>query len=737
MTTPKDIARKQAEIVGQLQQFPIGRSKSGGRAGGTVEVVVTNPLPGQPSVVQAKCANDCPPGDVQLIKADDGSYVALSPNAAVKTSETTTRQVSKKSPTKPPNKPEENIKILFYVNIEISPFVEYDLGTFEALRKEVWIGGTWPAKKIYTTPEGWRLADVFIVNTGEKEDDYVVMGRLFPATKIHEWYSQLNVSDFAVPLGTSASVLFTIEKGVVAQQEFESNSCPPYFWRYCGGGFFYSAGSEIGVNTIDAFSGHIRSYWIQAYTWYNGWQSNNFPYAGFYGPTGNRSSFVNIALHQVGMSDGQAYYSNPSKSHIVKPGSSYAALLPNWAANASLAWHAPDQTYLPPQMLFGVDVSSNWYFKTKAIKSRNINTFYSALTPGGSISVPSTAGVMGFAGEMCVTPTKDFTVDYQASNGGSDVVASTTSRGFLYEPLIVNNSGDKTLAIKQFSTKSYQSQQNNFLFSLSDSGEGANFTKISGIPLLDNNTALGRANIEGVITTNASVPTSSLSEAGQVLGGFTLLMYWYSGAGTGLYGAGFSLSANQSEKNKEIVYLKDFLLGFARFVGLTIFPFEDVRKLLPNGYIFNSSSDYYFKPLSSYINDSVYISYGFLDTDKKFYGTQSLRFSEPEKTRILPQSDKAMAKVVELKLDEGVGEINVAPNVKELPIYMATPENTGFPTIALASASYWCKTKTKGKPMPTFTTTPGEVAPVPTPTPTPTPTPIPTPTPTPTPGDGY
>jgi len=88
-------------IVGQLQQFPIGRTNSGGRAGGTVEVVVTNPLPGQPSVVQAKCANDCPPGDVQLLKVDDGSYVALSPNAAVKTSETTTRQVSKKESIKP------------------------------------------------------------------------------------------------------------------------------------------------------------------------------------------------------------------------------------------------------------------------------------------------------------------------------------------------------------------------------------------------------------------------------------------------------------------------------------------------------------------------------------------------------------------------------------------------------------------------------------------------------------
>ncbi|HLO51627.1 MAG TPA: hypothetical protein VK211_24650 [Kamptonema sp.] len=107
MTNQKDIAKKQAEIVGQLQQFPIGRTNSGGRAGGMVEVVVTNPLPGQPRVVQAKCANDCPPGDVQLLKVDDGSFVALSPNAAVKTSETTTRQVSKKNPKKPPKKDEE------------------------------------------------------------------------------------------------------------------------------------------------------------------------------------------------------------------------------------------------------------------------------------------------------------------------------------------------------------------------------------------------------------------------------------------------------------------------------------------------------------------------------------------------------------------------------------------------------------------------------------------------------
>ncbi len=101
MTNQKDIAKKQAEIVGQLQQFPIGQTNSGGRAGGMVEVVVTNPLPGQPRVVQAKCANDCAPGDVQLLKADDGSYIALSPNAAVKTSETTTRQVSKKESVKP------------------------------------------------------------------------------------------------------------------------------------------------------------------------------------------------------------------------------------------------------------------------------------------------------------------------------------------------------------------------------------------------------------------------------------------------------------------------------------------------------------------------------------------------------------------------------------------------------------------------------------------------------------
>ena len=101
MTTEKEIVKKQGEIIGKLQQFPIGRTNSGGRAGGMVEVVVTNPLPGQPRVVQAKCANDCPPGDVQLMRVDDGSYVALSPNAAHKTSETTTRQVSKKNPTIP------------------------------------------------------------------------------------------------------------------------------------------------------------------------------------------------------------------------------------------------------------------------------------------------------------------------------------------------------------------------------------------------------------------------------------------------------------------------------------------------------------------------------------------------------------------------------------------------------------------------------------------------------------
>jgi hypothetical protein len=101
MTNQKDIAKKQAEIVGQLQQFPVGRTNSGGRAGGMVEVVVTNPLPGQPSVVQAKCANDCPPGEVQLLKADDGSYIALSPNAGKETSTATTRQITKKDPIVP------------------------------------------------------------------------------------------------------------------------------------------------------------------------------------------------------------------------------------------------------------------------------------------------------------------------------------------------------------------------------------------------------------------------------------------------------------------------------------------------------------------------------------------------------------------------------------------------------------------------------------------------------------
>lgn len=101
MTNQKDIVKKQAEIVGQLGQFPIGRTNSGGRAGGMVEVVVTSPLPGQPSVVQAKCGNDCPPGDVQLMRIDDGSYIALSPNAPKETSVITTRQVSKKDPKKP------------------------------------------------------------------------------------------------------------------------------------------------------------------------------------------------------------------------------------------------------------------------------------------------------------------------------------------------------------------------------------------------------------------------------------------------------------------------------------------------------------------------------------------------------------------------------------------------------------------------------------------------------------
>ena len=112
MTSQKDIAKKQAEIVGQLQQFPIGRTNSGGRAGGMVGVVVSNPLPGQPRVVQAKCANDCPPGSVQLLKVDDGSYVALSPNAAVKTSETTTRQVSKKESVRLKFGP---LQVVFYI----------------------------------------------------------------------------------------------------------------------------------------------------------------------------------------------------------------------------------------------------------------------------------------------------------------------------------------------------------------------------------------------------------------------------------------------------------------------------------------------------------------------------------------------------------------------------------------------------------------------------------------------
>ena len=124
MTNQKDIAKKQAEIVGQLQQFPIGRTNSGGRAGGMVEVVVTNPLPGQPRVVQAKCANDCPPGEVQLLRADDGSYVALSRSAAQKTSETTTRQVSRKNPTIPKKDKEIWPCIVGFLHCEFNSYTE-------------------------------------------------------------------------------------------------------------------------------------------------------------------------------------------------------------------------------------------------------------------------------------------------------------------------------------------------------------------------------------------------------------------------------------------------------------------------------------------------------------------------------------------------------------------------------------------------------------------------------------
>ena len=137
MTSQKDIAKKQAEIVGQLQQFPIGRTNSGGRAGGTVEVVVTSPLPGQPRVVQAKCANDCPPGEVQLLRADDGSYVALSRSAAQKTSETTTRQVSKKNPTIPKKDKEIWPCIVGFLYSRIKPNQE-DLTDNMATDKTSW-----------------------------------------------------------------------------------------------------------------------------------------------------------------------------------------------------------------------------------------------------------------------------------------------------------------------------------------------------------------------------------------------------------------------------------------------------------------------------------------------------------------------------------------------------------------------------------------------------------------------
>ena len=131
--------------------------------------------------------------------------------------------------------------------------------------------------------------------------------------------------------------------------------CPPYFWRYCGGGFFYSGGSQIGVNTIDNFAGHIRELWPRSYNWYNGWQSNDFAYTGQYVPSGNRTSFLNIGLHRVGM----ASYGSLGKFHVIKPANNYIPILSDLSKNGVLIWHSVDNVYQPPELLFATDICSN------------------------------------------------------------------------------------------------------------------------------------------------------------------------------------------------------------------------------------------------------------------------------------------------------------------------------------------------------------------------------------------
>ena len=589
-------------------------------------------------------------------------------------------------------KPEiENIKILFYVNCEISPFTNSPT-LVERLWKELWIGGTWPVKKVYTVPEGYRLADAFIVNTGEKEEDYIIMGRLFPVQKVHRWYESVIGTEFQSILANPASIFLTIEKGVVTQRNFGLDSCHPYFWRYCGGGFFYSSGSDVGINTIEAASGHVTEWWPKSY---NGYSTSTSSF--YYGRQNNSSSFINFAFYRGGMSN----YSNPYLSYVVTPGS-YTPVLENYSSN---------------EMMFsGTDISSKWYYKTKTIETKNINTFYSFQTPQGD------PGKLGFIGEMCITPTKNFAVDYQASISGSDLYAASFAKGFLYEPLIVNNSGTKTLAIKQISTKAYDRPQTNYLLVLSDAGESSIFTQMIGIPELNNFNALGLlltsdAIPSGITPTAGVYPYVPLSFGGYssilsvayyhvstpIWSNFTCtLQNYYKTGNTFTYS---SLSTNQSELNKETLYLKDFLLNFATFTGLATTPLNDVRTSYST--LYNQCQ--YLKPLSSYIENSIYILYGFIDTNNTFYGSQSFRYEEPEKTRVLPKTSKATIKVVELKLNEVTAQVTVANTVKSLLVYMVTPEKTGSSTIALASANYWCKEKTKGKPMPIFTPTPSEV----------------------------
>jgi len=73
-----DITSHVKAITDSLSQFLSGVSSTGGKSGGFVDVQVNNPLPGQLSNIRARCATDCPPGAIQLIKTSDNEWFAVS-----------------------------------------------------------------------------------------------------------------------------------------------------------------------------------------------------------------------------------------------------------------------------------------------------------------------------------------------------------------------------------------------------------------------------------------------------------------------------------------------------------------------------------------------------------------------------------------------------------------------------------------------------------------------------------